>query len=61
MSSNYTFVSLGKKMTHDNLVIGKGSVVMLLCHTIKPSEHISKKYLKIDRGKRLENAVVFYT
>ena len=43
------------------MVIGKGSVVMLLCHTIKPSEQISKKYLKIDRGKRLENGVVFYT
>ena len=58
MSSEHTFFSLTRNMTHKEMVMGKGAIVTILCRTIHPYEHIRNKYWNIARGKRLKNAVV---
>ena len=47
-------------MTGNNMVMGKGAVVTVLCRTIHPCEHIINKYFNMERGQRLKNEVVIH-
>ena len=58
VSSEHTIFLLSKNMTCNNLMMGKGYVVMLLRLTINPYKHTRKKYPNMERVKRVENAIV---
>ena len=45
-------------MTCNNLMMGKGAVVTLLCCTIQPSENLSKKHPNMDREQMFKNSIV---
>ena len=47
-------------MTCGKLAMRKRSTITLLLCTMHPSNHIRKKYLKMERGHRLKNSVVLY-
>ena len=49
---------LTKHMNNNNMEMGKGDVVKVLCCTIHHYKYTRKKYLNMERVQRLKNSVV---